>query len=223
MEPQEHTPKDAQSFTISKKMIALLRHGTLPRDVHEAMEFWRLNEEFKSGFPTSTHWSIRLWIDHLQTGGEHKKRFQFCSNSNGTPILYLRATQGHSGENPVDPSLLYNVLIPKNFFEFIDHVGSCFNLHSYVQSGLIAGGKTCARDRQTVFLTAVDPMDQNWVEQEGIDLTKPRRAAYKQNWKISQDAVCWVDIGRAQHMELRFFQTRSNAIIVHNTLPSICV
>ena len=216
MEPQEHTPKDAQSFTISKKMIALLRHGTLPRDVHGAMDFWRLKKENKSGFPNSTHWSIQLWIDHLKTGGGHKKRFQFCTNSNRTPILYLRAIQGHSGENPVDPSLLYKVLIAKNF-EFIDHVGSCFNLHSFVQ------GKTYGRDRQTVFLTAVDPMDQNWVEQEGIDLTKPRRAAYKQNWKISQGAVYRVDIGRAQHVALRFFQTLSNAIILFNTLPSICV
>ena len=68
-------------------MIALLRHGTLPRDVHGAMKFWRLKEEFKSGFPTSTHWSIRLWIDHLKTGRGHKKRFQFCVNSIGTQIL----------------------------------------------------------------------------------------------------------------------------------------
>ena len=41
-------------------------------------------------------------------------------------------------------------------------------------------------------------MDQNWVEQEEIDLTKPRHAAYKQRWNIDQDAEHWVDIGRAQ-------------------------
>ena len=80
-----------------------------------------------------------MWIDHLQTGGGQKKRFQFCTNSNGTRILYLRAIQGHSGENPVDPSLQDNVLVPDNFFEFIYHVGSYFNMHSLIASGLIAG------------------------------------------------------------------------------------
>ena len=48
-------PKDAQSFPIKKKMIALLRHGTLRRDEDGAMEFWKLKEEFKSGVPTSKH------------------------------------------------------------------------------------------------------------------------------------------------------------------------
>ena len=94
---------------------------------------------------------------------------------------------------------------------------------SILQSGLIAGGATQGRDRQTVFFTAADPMDQNWVEQEEIDLTKPRHAAYQQKWRISQDAVFWVEIGRAQRMELRFFKTRANAIIIHNTHPSMCI
>ena len=93
--------KDAQSFLVSKKMIALLRHGTLPRDDDGAMEFRRLKEEFKSDFLTSTHWSIRLRINHLQTGGGHKTTFQFCTDNDGAEILYLRAIQGHSGENPV--------------------------------------------------------------------------------------------------------------------------
>ena len=92
------------AFPISKRMITLLRHGTLPRNEDGAIEFWRLKKEFKSDFPNSVYWSIRMWIAHLLTGGGQKKRFQFCINSNGTQILYLRAIQGHSGENPVDPS-----------------------------------------------------------------------------------------------------------------------
>ena len=41
-------------------------------------------------------------------------------------------------------------------------------------------------------------MKKNWIEQEELDLTQPRYAAYKQKWKISQDAVYWVDMGRVQ-------------------------
>ena len=121
-------------------MIALLRHGTLPRDEGGAMEFWRLAAEFKSAFPNSVHWSIRLWIDHLHEGGG-QKRFQFCTDSHGTQFLNLRAIQGHSGENLVDPSLLDNVLVPDTSFEFIYHVECYFNMHPMIGSGLIAEGK----------------------------------------------------------------------------------
>ena len=37
-------------------------------------------------------------------------------------ILYLRALQGHSGHNLIDPELQDNVLIPNHFFEYIYHM-----------------------------------------------------------------------------------------------------
>ena len=43
--------------------------------------------------------------------GGNKKRFQYCTFPSGQ-ILYLRALQGHSGRNLIDPSLQDNVLIP---------------------------------------------------------------------------------------------------------------
>ena len=52
-------------------------------------------------------------------------------------------------------------------------------MHSIIKSGLIAGGRNFGRDRQTVLFTAVDPMYKNWIEQEELDLTQPRYAAYK--------------------------------------------
>ena len=42
-------------------------------------------------------------------------------------ILHLRALQGHSGRNPIDPTLQDNVLIPNNFFEYIYHIGCAIN------------------------------------------------------------------------------------------------
>ena len=70
------------------------------------------------------------------------------------------------------------MLIPDNIFEFINHVGSYFKMHSIIASGLITGGRIHGRDRQTVFFTAIDPMDKNWVDQEKeLDLTQPRHAA----------------------------------------------
>ena len=124
----------------------------------------------------------------------------------------------------MDPSLLDNVLILNSFFEFVHHIGSYFNMHSIIASGLIVGRKNYGRYRQTVLFAAVDLIDKNWVDQEEQhDLTQPRYAAYKQTWTISQDAIFCVDICRAQKMGLKFFQTRSNAIILHDTLPPICI
>ena len=74
-----------------------------------------------------------------------------------------------------------------------------------------------------MFFTAVDPMDKNCVGQEEYNVTQLRLAAYEQIWKIIQDAVYWVIIGRAQDMGLKFFQTRSNAIFLHDTLPPSCM
>ena len=57
-----------------------------------------------------------------QKGGGKKKRCQYCSDDSGR-ILYLRALQGHSGRNPIDPTLQDNVLIPNNIFKSISHIG----------------------------------------------------------------------------------------------------
>ena len=59
-------------------------------------------------------------------GGGNEKRFQYCTDSSGT-ILYLRALHGHSGRNPIDPTLQDNVIIQSNFFEYIYHIGCAIN------------------------------------------------------------------------------------------------
>ena len=38
-----------------------------------------------------------------------------------------------------------------------------------------------------------------------------------------QNTVNWVDINFAQKKGLKFYQTRSNAIILHETLPAFCI
>ena len=42
-------------------------------------------------------------------------------------------------------------------------------------------------------------------------------------WKRHQDAVFWVDIDLAIREGLTFYQTRSNAITLHGTLPAYCI
>ena len=80
----------------------------------------------------------------------------------GQEILYLRALQGHSGRNPIDPSPQDNVFIPNNFIEYFYHFGCAVSLHSITNSGLITGGQNSSRERQTVFFTDVNPTQKGW-------------------------------------------------------------
>ena len=50
----------------------------------------------------------------MARGGGNNKIFQYCTDASGE-ILHLRALQGHSGRNLVDPPLQDNVLIPDGF------------------------------------------------------------------------------------------------------------
>ena len=117
-----------------------------------------------------------------------------------------------------------HVLIPDNFFEYICHIGCAVNLHSITNSGLITGGQNMGKERQTVFFTSVDPMNKEHKDPNIIDLTASRLAWYKQKtWKRHQDTVYWVDIQLAQRKGLKFYQTRSNAVILYDTLPAHCI
>ena len=159
----------------------------------------------------------------MARGGGNKKIFQYSIDQSRQEILYLRALQGHSGRNPIDPSLQDNVLILDDFFKYIYHVGCATNFHSIINSGLIPGGQNLSK-RQTVFFLPVNPMDKEHKDPETIDLEAPRLARYMHTaWKKHQNTVYWVDIKHAQKKGLKFYQTRSNAAILYNTLPAYCI
>ena len=207
---------------MSKKLINLLRHGSLPRDNDGAIEFWRIKDNFQTYFLFSRHWSDEKWKNSMAEGGEHKKRYQYCADSSGT-TLYLRALQGHSGRNLIDPSLQDNVMILDDFFKYTYHVGCAINLKSIINSGLIPGGQNLS-NRQTVLFLPVDPMDKEHKDPDTIDLNAPRLAQNMHKaLKKHQNTVYWVDINLALKKGLKFYQTRSNAIILHETLPAYCI
>ena len=67
-------------------------------------------------------------------------------------------------------------------------------------------------------------MDKENKDPDTIDLDAPRLAWYKQKvWKKHQNSVYCVDIKLAQNKGFKFYQTRSNAIILHDTLPAYCI
>ena len=106
----------------------------------------KYNEKMMGGLKIYFRNISRIVLIGLTTGGrkawqfeEARKDTSFCTDSSGI-FLYLRALQGHSGRNLIDPSLQDNV-IPSNFFQYIYHVACAINLHSIINSGLIRGGQ----------------------------------------------------------------------------------
>ena len=75
-----------------------------------------------------------------------------------------------------------------------------------------------------MFFTVINPMEyDNGMGETPCDLTKPRIAPYKNTWKPLQKTVYWCNLNLAQERGLQFFQTRSHAIVLYNTLPAVCI
>ena len=220
IEPSE---QNLASYDLSKKVINLLRHNqTVQREKDGTIEFHKIKFYLRNHNSQVEHWSDDRWKACLAAGGGSKRRYQYCSDDSGT-ILYLRALQGHSGSNLIDPTLQDNVVIGTGIFNYIYHIGCAFNLHSIINNGLIPGGQDLSR-RQTVFFLPVDPRNESHKDPEYIDFSAPRLARYMHRaWKRHQDAVFWVDIDLAIREGLTFYQTRSNAIMLQGTLPAYCI
>ena len=72
--------------------------------------------------------------------------------------------------------------------------------------------------------TLIDPMDKEHKDLDEMDLEAPRLARYMHKaWKKHKNTVYWVDINFALKKGLKFCQTRSNAIILHESLPVYCI
>ena len=136
-------------------------------------------------------------------------------------FLYLRAIQRHS-KSTINPALQdNNVMLPEGFTESIYHVGNGKELRSIVNHGLTPGGVSLKTSRQAVFFTVVHPMDNQDGSGETLcDLSQARIAPHKNNWKRFQKTVFWCILKLAQQRGLQFSQTRSNAVILHDTLPA---
>ena len=172
----EPSKQDLDSYDLSKKVINLLRHNqTLQREEDGAIEFCKIKSHLRNHHSQIQNWSDDRWKACLAAGGGSKRRYQYCSDNLGT-IIYLRALQGHTGRNLIDPLLQDNVIIQRGLFLHLPR-RMTFNLYSIINNGLVPGGQNLSR-RQTVFFLPVDPRDESHKDPEYIDFSVPRLARY---------------------------------------------
>ena len=65
IEPKEYSLSD---YSVSEKLINLLRHGSLPRKDDGAIEFWRTKDYLQNHFVYSQHWSDEKWKSTMARG-----------------------------------------------------------------------------------------------------------------------------------------------------------
>ena len=109
IETQDYSPAD---YSVSKKLINLLRHGSLPREDDGAIEFWRLKDDLRNDFENSQYWSDEKWKSKMQGGGAEATRKDFN-------IVPTRQDKKFFISELFKVTLQDNVLIPNNFFEYI--------------------------------------------------------------------------------------------------------
>ena len=103
---------------------------------------------------------LKIGYELWQKEVERRKRFQYCTNpSSFKQFLHLPAIHGHSGDNAVDPTLQDNLLLPKGFTEYNNHIGNANELNSKVRNALIPRGTSLKRGRQAVIFTTVNTME----------------------------------------------------------------
>ena len=158
---------DSTACWLPKTVCRILRHKVQLREADGAVEWEKLCLESCRAEPTMdiSDWTTDEWIEHLARGST-RQRFQYCLDCTGTFKVTLE-------DKKVDPTLHDNVILPNNFVKFIYHAGCSHDLHSIIQSGLIAGGKDGRKGRQTVFFTALGPVHEHPTKEQQHDVIQP--------------------------------------------------
>ena len=114
------------TYEISKKVIHLLRHSQIvQRKENGAVQFWRIKIIFRVNFHKFLI-GLKIVGKHVWRQEEDQKGdISIALIISGT-IVYLRALQGHSGRNLIDPLLQDNVIIQRGLFHHIYHIGCAF-------------------------------------------------------------------------------------------------
>ena len=129
--------QDNESHKVSKRVINILRHNqNVNREPDGAVQFYKIKFLMRDHTLSTQNWSDNRWLACLAAGGGPKRRFQYCPDYLGS-IIYLRALQGHSGDNIIDLEMQDHVLITPGIFPYIYHVGSNFSIPSILSNGLI--------------------------------------------------------------------------------------
>ena len=141
-----------------------------------------------------------------------------------TAKMYTRAIQGHIGGNMSAPELMGHVAIPYNWKEFVFHLGCSLNIKSIFETGPIARGRASNEGRQTISSHLSTVVVKSQMKKNAVTI-------YQRQGKCITTAIgsmtkmlfFLVHLSPAQDQGLQFWQTKSNAIFIHDPVPADCI
>ena len=173
------------------------------RFLEESHQFFLTQAEINFIFEIIIHKNIiGLMIDgkFVLCGVQTKISVMFCYSGNNFLFPY-------SSGNNLDPMLQDNVVIGTGIFRNVYHVGCTFNFHSIVNNGFVFGAQNLSLLIQEMKVTETLNI---------LTLSVLRFARYMHSaWKRHQD-----DSDISIQEALKFYQTRSNAIVLRRNIPS---
>ena len=60
-------------------------------------------------------------------------------------------------------------------------------------------------------------------EEKSYDVMNPRKFLFKTESKVCHKTVYWINLKNAQDKGLAFWETRSNAALLHDSVPANCL
>ena len=191
--------KNSISSAISKMVTWMVWHLDQDDRYHDGAAHWhtiypKLLRAFEEQVGRHCTHKDRIHHIHLEN---NKTRFE-CQNSRGG-LVYIRAIQGHTGGITIRPELMSYVLILYDWKEFIFHRISACNQWSITTTGLVAGGKESK-------------------EGPSEDFSKRRKVHCQSHCRRD-----WTRLSRAQDHRSQFWKTKSNAIVVCDSVPKDCI
>ena len=139
-----------------------------------------------------------------------------------TRIGVYSSDQVHAGGITIRPELMNYALIPYNWKEFIFHRGSALNQFSITQTGLVARGKESKEGRQTVFFHVSWSIRKRCTRRWRCEwaLFKTKRSPLSKSLETWTKFRTRGKIVTSTRSWLQFWQTKSNAIIVFQSVPN---
>ena len=142
--------------------------------------------------------------------GSNKLRFQCCESSRNS-LVYLRASQGHTGRQLIAPELMGHIATPYNWKSLYSTEAVLLtSALSWKQVSLQEDKKARREDTpfSSHFLALLVKISDE--EEQSDDFSRPRKVHHVSSWKHVQDTAYWVNFSRAKDHGLRFRQTKKS-------------
>ena len=191
----DNVKTDSLACKISKKVMKLFRHQKHHREIDGANYWCSLLPMQRRDFANegAEIFSDSRWLVLFLHSGSNESRFQYCVDLTNNP-LYIRAIQGHSGGDMINPELLNYVAIPHG-----KRTCTTSEVHPQRTPCQQGSSQVGPQRKKAHRLLHSSGLCRGEIDEESEDLN-PRKVHHKSKWKVTQDPIYCINLGKDQDM-----------------------